>query len=66
VFSNGGFNRCIEELQKLLSGFGENLGIDGKAVSSWSSEIMNEKSGLASDTDLLPEFCATKSVRTSV
>jgi transposase len=45
------FDRCVEELRELLPGFGQNLGIDGTAVKSWSSGNKDEKTGLASDTD---------------
>jgi len=45
------FERCVEELRELLPGFGQNLGIDGTAVKSWSSGIKNEKTGLASDDE---------------
>ena len=45
------FDRCVEELRELLPGFGQNLGIDGTAVKSWSSGFKDEKTGLASDTD---------------
>jgi IS5 family transposase len=45
------FHRCVEDLSRLLPGFGRNLGIDGTAVKSWSSGIKDEKTGLRSDTD---------------
>lgn len=45
------FHRCVEDLRKLLPGFGHNLGIDGTAVKSWSSGIKDERTGLASDAE---------------
>ena len=47
----GCFHRVVEDLRALIPGLGRNLGIDGTAVSSWSSGIKDEKTGVASDPE---------------
>ena len=46
---DAGFHGIVEDLRKHLPGLGRNLGIDGTAVSSWSSGRRDEKTGAASD-----------------